>query len=84
MDSYCVQSPLLLATPEGVGRVCYLRKLLLAARKWVYVFFECHLIRNLFFFELVLDVLCNLFGILPCRAIAEPSAPKRSVSISPL
>lgn len=55
--------------------------LVLATRKRVDIFLDCHLFPNLVFFQLVLDILCYLFRIFPCCVHIVPSAPKLPISL---
>ena len=59
-----------------LAKACYLLSL-----ERVFVLSESQLILKFVFFKLVLDILCDLFGIFTCCVYLVTSAPKRSVAV---
>ncbi len=57
------------------------KSLLLATRKQVYILLERHLIFNLVFLQLILDVRSYCFIILPCCVYEIASAPESPIPI---
>lgn len=73
---------LILAAPTGA--FCSLipaRGFLLAIRERVGVFPYCQLVVTLIFFELILDILCNLFRVLSCCIHVISSVPEAPISV---
>ena len=76
------------AKPYGTGNAQWAHStatnrkgLLLVTRKRVRVFFECQLIVDDIFLQLILDLLGDLLIILSRRIHIVPSAPKTSIPI---
>ena len=77
----CGQSPMILASPQGVPYATKCKRLLLVTRKRVYIFFERHLVVDHIFLELVLYVFCYLFSVLSCCIDIISSTPETSVPV---
>ena len=66
---------------NGMVRSDTCKSLLLATLERVFVLSESQLILKFVFFKLVLDILCDLFGIFTYCVYLVTSAPKRSVAV---
>ena len=66
---------------NGMVRSDTCNSLLLATLERVFVLSESQLILKFVFFKLVLDILCDLFGIFTYCVYLVTSAPKRSVAV---
>ena len=66
---------------NGMVRSDTCKSLLLATLERVFVLSESQLILKFVFFKLVLDILCDLFGIFTYCVYLVTPAPKRSVAV---